>query len=38
MKVESLDAILAVNVKGPFLGVKHAIPLLRKGGGSISNI
>jgi NAD(P)-dependent dehydrogenase (short-subunit alcohol dehydrogenase family) len=39
MKVESLDAMLAVNVKGPFLGVKHAIPLLRKGGGgSIINI
>jgi NAD(P)-dependent dehydrogenase (short-subunit alcohol dehydrogenase family) len=36
MKVESLDAMLAVNVKGPFLGCKHAIPLLRKaGGGSI---
>jgi NAD(P)-dependent dehydrogenase (short-subunit alcohol dehydrogenase family) len=39
MKVESLDAMLAVNVKGPFLGIKHAIPLLRKGGGgSIINI
>jgi NAD(P)-dependent dehydrogenase (short-subunit alcohol dehydrogenase family) len=39
MKVESLDAMLAVNVKGPFLGCKHAIPLLRKtGGGSIINM
>jgi NAD(P)-dependent dehydrogenase (short-subunit alcohol dehydrogenase family) len=39
MKVESLDAMLAVNVKGPFLGIKHAIPILRKGGGgSIINI
>jgi NAD(P)-dependent dehydrogenase (short-subunit alcohol dehydrogenase family) len=39
MKVESLDAMLAVNVKGPFLGVKHALPLLRRGGGgSIINI
>jgi NAD(P)-dependent dehydrogenase (short-subunit alcohol dehydrogenase family) len=39
MKAESLDAMLAVNVKGPFLGTKHAIPLLRKsGGGSIINI
>jgi NAD(P)-dependent dehydrogenase (short-subunit alcohol dehydrogenase family) len=39
MKVESLDTMLAVNVKGPFLGIKHAIPLLRKGGGgSIINI
>jgi NAD(P)-dependent dehydrogenase (short-subunit alcohol dehydrogenase family) len=39
MKAESLDAMLAVNVKGPFLGTKHAIPLLRRGGGgSIINI
>jgi NAD(P)-dependent dehydrogenase (short-subunit alcohol dehydrogenase family) len=39
MKEESLDAMLAVNVKGPFLGIKHAIPVLRKsGGGSIINM
>ena len=39
MKVESLDAMLAVNVKGPFLGCKHIIPVLRKnGGGSIINM
>ncbi|MDR0623608.1 MAG: SDR family oxidoreductase [Treponema sp.] len=39
MKAENLDAMLAVNVKGPFLGTKYAIPLLRKGGGgSIINI
>jgi NAD(P)-dependent dehydrogenase (short-subunit alcohol dehydrogenase family) len=39
MKVENLDAMLAVNVKGPFLGIKHTLPLLRKGGGgSIINI
>ncbi|MDR2480620.1 MAG: glucose 1-dehydrogenase [Treponema sp.] len=39
MDLESLDAMLAVNVKGPFLGTKHAIPLLRSaGGGSIINI
>jgi len=39
MKAENLDAMLAVNVKGPFLGTKHAIPVLRKGGGgSIINI
>ncbi len=39
MKEESLDAMLAVNVKGPFLGIKHAIPLMRKGGGgSIINM
>jgi NAD(P)-dependent dehydrogenase (short-subunit alcohol dehydrogenase family) len=39
MKAENLDTMLAVNVKGPFLGTKHAIPLLRTGGGgSIINI
>jgi NAD(P)-dependent dehydrogenase (short-subunit alcohol dehydrogenase family) len=39
MSVEHIDAMLAVNVKGPFLGCKHAIPLLRKaGGGSIINM
>ena len=39
MKAEQLDAMLAVNVKGPFLGCKYAIPMLRKaGGGSIINM
>ncbi|MDR2103032.1 MAG: glucose 1-dehydrogenase [Treponema sp.] len=39
MKAGHLDTMLAVNVKGPFLGTKHAIPLLRKsGGGSIINM
>jgi NAD(P)-dependent dehydrogenase (short-subunit alcohol dehydrogenase family) len=39
MKVENFDAMLAVNVKGPFLGTKHSIPLMRKGGGgSIVNM
>ena len=39
MKAENFDAMLAVNVKGPFLGTKHAIPILRKGGGgSIINM
>jgi NAD(P)-dependent dehydrogenase (short-subunit alcohol dehydrogenase family) len=39
MKAENFDAMLAVNIKGPFLGTKHAIPLLRKsGGGSIINM
>ncbi len=39
MTEEHLDAMLAVNVKGPFLGIKHAIPLLRAaGGGSIVNM
>ncbi len=39
MKEESLEAMLAVNVKGPFLGIKHAIPIMRTaGGGSIINM
>ena len=39
MTAEHFDTMLAVNVKGPFLGIKHAIPLLRKGGGgSIINM
>ncbi|MDR2731119.1 MAG: glucose 1-dehydrogenase [Treponema sp.] len=39
MKAESLDAMLAVNVKGPFLGCKHVIPEFRRnGGGSIINM
>ena len=33
MKEENFDAMLAVNVKGPFLGIKHAIPIMRQGGG-----
>lgn len=36
---DDLDHILAVNVKGVFLGVKHALPAMRRaGGGSIINI
>lgn len=36
MSVESLDMMLAVNVRGPFLGIKHTLPLFRNnGGGSI---
>jgi NAD(P)-dependent dehydrogenase (short-subunit alcohol dehydrogenase family) len=39
MSVENLDLMLAVNVRGPFLGIKHALPLMRKaGGGSIINM
>jgi NAD(P)-dependent dehydrogenase (short-subunit alcohol dehydrogenase family) len=39
MPVESLDAILAVNVKGPYLGIKHTLPLMRaSGGGTILNM
>jgi len=33
MQAENFDKMLAVNVKGPFFGIKHAIPVLRKGGG-----
>jgi NAD(P)-dependent dehydrogenase (short-subunit alcohol dehydrogenase family) len=39
MKAENLDAMLAVNVKGPFLGIKHALPVFRRcGGGVIINM
>jgi NAD(P)-dependent dehydrogenase (short-subunit alcohol dehydrogenase family) len=39
MPVESLDSMLAVNVKGPFLGIKHALPIMRaSGGGAILNM
>jgi NAD(P)-dependent dehydrogenase (short-subunit alcohol dehydrogenase family) len=33
MSEASLDCMLAVNVKGAFLGIKQALPLLRRGGG-----
>ena len=37
--VEEWDLVQAVNVKGVFLGTKHAIPVMRAcGGGSIINI
>jgi NAD(P)-dependent dehydrogenase (short-subunit alcohol dehydrogenase family) len=35
MPVESFDAMIAVNVKGPFLGIKHSLPILRAGGGGV---
>ncbi len=35
MDEESLDRMLAVNVKGPFLGIKRAIPIMRKAGGGV---
>lgn len=39
MPEAGLDAMLAVNVKGPFLGIKCALPLLRaSGGGAIINM
>ena len=39
MSESDWDGMMAVNVKGVFLGTKHAIPAMRKaGGGSIVNI
>ncbi len=35
MPVESFDAMMAVNVRGPFLGIKHALPVMRKAGGGV---
>jgi NAD(P)-dependent dehydrogenase (short-subunit alcohol dehydrogenase family) len=37
--VDTFDRVLAVNVRGVFLGVKHAAPALRRrGGGAIVNL
>ena len=39
MPAEALDSMLAVNLKGPFLGIKHALPIMRAaGGGTILNM
>jgi cyclopentanol dehydrogenase len=35
MPAESLDSMLAVNVKGPFLGIKHALPIMKATGGGV---
>jgi NAD(P)-dependent dehydrogenase (short-subunit alcohol dehydrogenase family) len=35
MLAESFDAMFAVNVKGPFLGIKHSLPIMRAGGGGV---
>jgi NAD(P)-dependent dehydrogenase (short-subunit alcohol dehydrogenase family) len=35
MPVESFDAMFAVNVRGPFIGIKHALPIMRAGGGGV---
>ncbi len=35
MPVESFDAMMAVNVRGPFLGIKHALPFMRAAGGGV---
>ena len=39
MGPEELDRMYGVNVKGPFLGIKQALPVMKKiGGGSIINM
>jgi NAD(P)-dependent dehydrogenase (short-subunit alcohol dehydrogenase family) len=35
MDVASFDAMMAVNVRGPFIGIKHALPIMRAGGGGV---
>lgn len=35
MPMESFDAMMAVNVKGPFMGIKHSLPIMRAGGGGV---
>ena len=35
MPEDSLDTMLAVNIKGPFLGIKHALPLMKQSGGGV---
>lgn len=39
MSPDELDQMYSVNIKGPFLGIKHALPIMKKiGGGSIINM
>ncbi len=39
MPMEDFEAVMAVNVRGVFLGIKHALPLMKeRGGGAIVNI
>jgi NAD(P)-dependent dehydrogenase (short-subunit alcohol dehydrogenase family) len=35
MDVASFDAMIAVNVRGPFIGIKHALPIMRANGGGV---
>jgi cyclopentanol dehydrogenase len=39
MPLEDFEAVMAVNVRGVFLGIKHVLPLMKaQGGGAIVNI
>jgi NAD(P)-dependent dehydrogenase (short-subunit alcohol dehydrogenase family) len=39
MPLEEFEAVMAVNVRGVFLGIKHALPLMKEqGGGSVVNM
>ena len=39
MSAEELDRMYQVNIKGPFLGIKHVLPIMKNiGGGSIINM
>ncbi len=39
MSSDELDRMYEVNIKGPFLGIKHVLPIMKKiGGGSIINM
>jgi len=39
LPVEEWEQIMAINARGPFLGIKHVIPVMqRNGGGSIVNM
>jgi NAD(P)-dependent dehydrogenase (short-subunit alcohol dehydrogenase family) len=35
MPMESFDAMIEVNVKGPFMGIKHCLPIMRAAGGGV---
>jgi cyclopentanol dehydrogenase len=35
MDLASFDAMIAVNVRGPFIGIKHALPIMRAAGGGV---